>query len=420
MSVLSPEGGSVSSRVAASERLLGAIIGDRYVLRREAGRGGVAAVYIADHLFTGRTVAVKMILPEIAKANEARLRLLREARNMGRVEHPNVVQLLDAGVSASGPYLVMERLRGRSLEGLVASRGKLFVHDVLRIARLAARALGAIHAAGLIHCDVKPGNMFVTRAYDGSKSMKMIDFGVSRSEGDEPEDTVSGTLVYMSPEQLTAGEISAASDVYGLGASLYECLTGQVPFSGSIEEIIARAMTMAPEPIAKLRPEVPRPLAQLIEVALARSPVDRFANGTEFLHALDRAEVDIGHGRAGDTVPPAPPSSKDDRGFARAVYGAPVELWLGETVIQGQSEDLSEGGLLIIANGVVDEGTELVLRFPLPASGTIVSCPARIQWVRERETGRSAMGVELVDPENAVKEAISDYVGTASVRVDTA
>src|SRR5438093_1038317 len=125
---------------AASERLLGSIIGDRYVLRREAGRGGVAAVYIADHLFTGRTVAVKMILPEIARHAEARMRLLREARNLGRVEHPNVVALLDAGVSASGPYLVMERLRGRSLEGLVAARGKLFIHDVLRIARLAGKA----------------------------------------------------------------------------------------------------------------------------------------------------------------------------------------------------------------------------------------------------------------------------------------
>src|SRR5436190_1083035 len=90
-------------------------------------------------------------------------------------------------------------------EGLVAARGKLFIPDVLRIARLAARALEAIHAVGLVHCDVKPGNMFVTRAYDGSKSMKMIDFGVSRSEGDAPEDTVSGTPVYMSPEQLTAG-----------------------------------------------------------------------------------------------------------------------------------------------------------------------------------------------------------------------
>lgn len=408
-----------SSR-AASERLLGSIIGDRYVLRREAGRGGVAAVYIADHLFTGRTVAVKLILAELANPNEARLRLLREARNMGRVEHPNVVSLLDAGVSASGPYLVMERLRGRSLEGLVASRGKLFVPDVFRIARLAGRALEAVHNAGLVHCDVKPGNMFVTRAYDGSKSMKLIDFGVSRSEGDAPEETVSGTPVYMSPEQITGGEISPASDIYGLGASLYECLTGRVPFNGSsIEQIVARAMTMALDPITELRSEVPRPLAQLVEVALARSPVDRYANGREFLDALDRAEADIGLGRAGDTLPPAPPS-KDDRGYARAVYGAPVELWLGDTVIEGQSEDLSEGGLLIIANGIVDAGTELVLRFPLPASGTIVSCPARIQWVRERETGRSAMGVELVDPEITVREAISDYVGTASVRVDTA
>jgi serine/threonine-protein kinase len=262
--------------------------------------------------------------------------------------------------------------------------------------------------------------MFVTRAYDGAKSMKMIDFGVSRSEGDAPEETVSGTPVYMSPEQLTAGEIGPASDVYGLGAALYECLTGHVPFAGEIESIVARAMTMTPKPIVELRPEVPRPLAQLVEVALARSPVDRFANGGEFLRALDAAEADIGLGRAGDTLPPQPISDEDPRrGHARAVYGAPVELWVGEQVIQGRSEDLSEGGLLLIANGVAEAGTELVLRFPLPVSGTIVACPARIQWVRERETGRSAMGVELVELEPAVRQAIADYVGTASVEVDT-
>lgn len=410
------------SRVAAaSERLLGTIVGDRYVLRREAGRGGVAAVYIADHLFTGRTVAVKMILSDIANKQEARTRLLREARNLGKVDHPNVVALLDAGVSASGPYLVMERLRGRSLEGLVAARGTLFIEDTLRIARLAGKALDAIHSAGLVHCDVKPGNMFVTRAYDGAKSMKLIDFGVSRSEGDAPEETVSGTPVYMSPEQLHAGDITPASDIYSLGVSLYECITGRVPFSGSIENIVAKAMTQTPEPILEIRPETPKSIAQLVEVCLSRDPLSRFANGGAFLKALDWAEAYVGQGRASDTLPPSAPEGEEDsrRGFARALYGAPIELWVGERVIQGRSEDISEGGLLIIADGVADEGTELTLRLPLPATGTIVACPARIKWVRERETGKSAMGIELVDLETSVRAAIADYVGTASVQVDT-
>lgn len=401
---------SPASRVhPASERLLGTIVGDRYVLRREAGRGGVAAVYVADHLFTGRTVAVKLILPDIAPRAEARARLLHEARNLGRVDHPNVVALLDAGVSASGPYLVMERLRGRSLEGLLAARGKLFLEDVLRIARLAGKALEAIHAAGVVHCDVKPGNMFVTRSPEGARSMKLIDFGVSRVRGDAAEDTIAGTPVYMSPEQLTAGEIAAASDVYSLGASLYECLTGRVPFSGELETIVARVMTETPTPIAELRPEVPRPLVQLVEVALARSPVDRFASGAELLRALDAAEADIGLGRSGDTLPPAPPE-ESRRGHARAAYGAPIELWVGDRVVQGRTEDVSAGGVLLIASGVLDAGTDVVLRFPLPSTGTIVTCAARVQWVREREVGRSAMGVELVELEPAVRDAIEDYV----------
>lgn len=397
------------SRIApASERLLGSIVGDRYLLKREAGRGGVAVVYIADHLFTGKTVAVKMVLPDLASTSEARVRLLREARNLGRVDHPWVVALLDAGVSASGPYLVMERLRGRSLEGLVAARGKLFIEDVIAVARFAGEALEAIHASEIVHCDIKPGNMFVYKdPKKGKKSMKLIDFGISRAIGDEREETIAGTPIYMSPEQLTGGTITPASDIYSLGVSLYECLTGSVPFFGSLEHVIARTMTMSPDPIAEIRPEVPRPLAQLVEVCLARDPVDRFENGADFLRALDAAESDIGMGRAGDTLPPPDESRRE---HDRAQYGAAIELWVGDRVIEGRSEDVSEGGFLIIADGSLEAGTELVVRFPLPTSGLIVTANARVQWCRARDVGKSAMGIELVDTDDTVRQSISEYV----------
>lgn len=386
-------------------------MGDRYLLRREAGRGGVSVVYIADHLFTGRTVAVKMVLPDLSEKTEARAKLLREAKNLGRVDHPYVVSLLDAGVSESGPYLVMERLRGRSLEGLVASRGKLFIEDVLAVARFAGEALEAVHASGIVHCDVKPGNMFVYKhPKTGKKSMKLIDFGIARAPSDEREETVSGTPIYMSPEQLTAGAIEPSSDIYSLGVSLYECLTGRVPFSGSLEQVLARVMTMTPTPIVELRPDVPRPLAQLVEVCLARDPVDRFESGAEFLRALERAQADIGMGRAGDTLPPEPDES---RGHARVAYGAAIELWAGDRVISGRSEDVSEGGFMIIADGAVEPGTELVVRFPLPTSGLIVTCNARVQWCRARDVGKSAMGIELLDTDDTVRQSISQYVGGA-------
>lgn len=407
------------SRVAPpSERLLGVVIGDRYVLRREAGRGGVAAVYVADHLFTGRTVAIKMLLPDLARRGDARARLLREARNLGRVDHGNVVELLDAGIASSGPYVVMERLRGRSLEGLVAARGQLTIRDTLRIARFAGGALAAVHAARIVHCDIKPGNLFVVRRPDGAKSMKLIDFGVSRSPEDVQEATISGTPEYMAPEQLTAGAIGPPADVYALGVSLYECLTGLVPFSGTIESIVARVMTEVPRPILDVRPDVPRPLAQLVEVCLARAPLDRFEDGAGFLRALDASEADIDTGRSGDTLPPAPDPQQDDprRQVLRAAYGAPAELWVGDKVVVARIEDVSEKGLLVIANETLASGTTLVVRFPLPGQGHIVACDARIKWVRSRDVGRSAMGIELVSAGDEIAGAIRDYVVGAAER----
>jgi serine/threonine-protein kinase len=415
----SPQDNPPPSRVSPpSERLLGVVVGDRYVLRREAGRGGVAAVYVADHLFTGRTVAIKMLLPDLAHRNDARARLLREARNLGRVDHGNVVELLDAGVTATGPYVVMERLRGRSLEGLVAARGRLTMHDALRIARFAGEALAAVHSVGIVHCDIKPGNMFVVRRGDGAKSMKLIDFGVSRAPDDVQEATISGTPEYMAPEQLAAGTIGPPADIYGLGVSLYECLTGCVPFTGSLESVVARVMTQAPSPILDARPDVPRPLAQLVEVCLARDPVDRFHDGAAFLRALNAAEADIDTGKAGDTLPPEPDPHADDprRTVARAAYGAPAELWVGDRVVVARVEDVSEKGLLVISSEVLQSGTEFIVRFPLPGQGHIVACNARIQWARTRDAGRSAMGLELVSVADEVKTAMHDYVQSAAER----
>jgi len=392
-------------RVPASERLLGTIIGDRYLLRREAGRGGVAAVYIADHLFTGKTVAVKLILPDLKEVAEARERLLREARNIGRVDNRCVVLCLDAGVSATGPYLVMEQLRGRSLEGLVSSRGKLFIEDVLAVARFTGEALDAIHSAGIVHCDVKPGNLFVYKdPKTAKKSLKLIDFGISRAIG-EHDETVSGTPVYMSPEQLTASAIEPASDIYSLGVSLYECLTGHVPFSGSLEHVIANVMTTSPTPTREARADAPRAIAELVDRCLARDPNDRFADGADFLRALERAERAITRGDAIDETP-----EESRRETARAAYGAAVELWDADRTIAGRSEDISEGGFLVIADAEIEERSHIAIRFPLPTSGRIVTCAARVSWARTNDIGKSAMGIELLEPDDPVRNSIAEYV----------
>src|SRR5512140_2858567 len=179
---------SLRSIPASSEKLVGTMVDKRYVLKREIGRGGICAVYAAEHRYTRRTYALKALLPEYRKHQEARARLLAEARMLGAVHHPNVVEVIDAGMDEGAPFVVMERLRAKSLEALLLARGKLTVSDTLVIARLGAAGLAATHRAGVIHRDIKPGNLLVVRTETG-KTLKLIDFGVATPwERDAPED----------------------------------------------------------------------------------------------------------------------------------------------------------------------------------------------------------------------------------------
>jgi serine/threonine-protein kinase len=401
------------SRVSPpSERLLGGIVADRYVLRRELGRGGLAAVYVADHLYTGRTHALKIALPEHAARHAVRSRLMHEARMLARVEHPSVVSLVDAGPSELGPYVVMERLRGRSLESLVATRGVLTVSDVLHIARYASEALAAVHAAGLVHRDVKPGNLFVTRRSDGQKAMKIVDFGLALEIGALDEDGVSGTPEYMAPEQLMGEPAAPTADVYALGVTLYECLTGVVPHPGTLEQVLVQLADGSPPSLRDGRSDVPQPIAQVIEVALARSPIDRYDDARAFRDALERAIEDVDLGRAGDTLPPPPASLR--RAHLRAAFHAPVELQLDDgTALVAQAEDISPTGVLVLAPQGLAVGTRLSARFPLPSTGIIISCRALVRWSRPRQRGRSAMGLELHETPKFVEDAILAYVEQA-------
>jgi serine/threonine-protein kinase len=395
-----------------SERLLGGVIADRYVLRRELGRGGLAAVYVADHLYTGRTHALKIALPELASQHAVRARLLHEARMLARVEHPSVVSLVDAGPSELGPYVVMERLRGRSLESLVATRGVLTVSDVLHVARYASEALAAVHAAGIVHRDVKPGNLFVTRGPDGKKAMKLVDFGLAMEAGKRDEG-ISGTPEYMAPEQLLGEPAAPSADVYSLGVTLFECLTGVVPHPGTIEQILAKHADGAAPSLRDGRSDVPQPIAQVIEVALARTAIDRFEDATAFRAALDRAIEDVDMGRAGDTLPPPPASLR--RAHLRAPFHAPVELQLDDgAALVAQAEDISPTGVLVLAPQGLAVGTRLSARFPLPSTGVIISCRAEVRWSRPRQRGRSAMGLELVGAPKFVEDAIVAYVEQAA------
>ncbi len=395
---------------ASSEKLVGTLVDGRYVLRREIGRGGICAVYAAEHRYTRRTYALKALLPEYRKHHEARARLLAEARMLGAVHHPNVVEVIDAGMDDGTPFVVMERLRAKSLEALLLARGKLTVHDALVIARLGAAALAATHSARVIHRDVKPGNLLVVRTETG-KTLKLIDFGVATGweEGDDdegPPSTVVGTPYYMAPEHLAGQHVKPTADVYSFGATMFECLTGQVPFSGTFEQIYARSMTTARPDVRKLRPDAPAALAALVARCLAADPADRFPTAVELARALDAIDLEEqGHGSQ-------PRLETSRRGHVRVAYRAPIEMKLSDgLVVEGSIQDISAGGLLVTANRGIEPGTTVTVRFPLP-SGVIVTSSAVLRWQRSahEDASRVALGVELVDLETPYKQAIAEYV----------
>jgi serine/threonine protein kinase len=396
---------------ASSEKLVGTLVDGRYVLRREIGRGGICAVYAAEHRYTRRTYALKALLPEYRKHQEARARLLAEARMLGAVHHPNVVEVIDAGMDDGTPFVVMERLRAKSLEALLLARGKLTVHDALVIARLGAAALAATHSSRVIHRDVKPGNLLVVRTETG-KTLKLIDFGVATGweEGDDadegPPSTVVGTPYYMAPEHLAGQRVKPTADVYSFGATMFECLTGQVPFSGTFEQIYARSMTTARPDVRKLRPDAPAALAALVARCLAADPNDRFPTAVELARALDA--IDLEEQARGSQ----PRLETSRRGHVRVAYRAPIEMKLADgLVVEGSIQDISAGGILVTANRGIEPNATVAVRFPLP-SGVIVTSSAVVRWQRSahEDASRVALGVEFVDLESPYKQAIADYV----------
>jgi serine/threonine protein kinase len=248
----------------------------RYQLRRRLAAGGMGQVWQAVDQVLDRPVAVK--LPH-DNAHDRRFvgRLRAEARRAAAVSHPGIADVFDYGETTAGgagptAYLVMELVDGEPLSELLGRQGRLGLQPSLEIVGQAAVALGAAHRAGLVHRDVKPGNLLV-RA-DGV--VKLIDFGVAQPLGeqaDEQADATSGTVAYLSPEQAVGQPATAASDIYGLGVIAYECLAGRRPFTGEHPIAVALAHVLqAPPPLPA---DVPAPVGALVAQAMAKQPACR-------------------------------------------------------------------------------------------------------------------------------------------------
>jgi serine/threonine-protein kinase len=282
--------------ITPGDPYVGTTLAGKYHLLELIGTGAMGRVYRADHLALDAQVAVKLLNPEIATDAATANRFRTEARAASRLRHPNTIQLIDFGQSEAGAlYIVMELLRGRTLAKIIEG-GSLSTRRISELLGQALAALDEAHAAGVVHRDFKPENIFVETLRTGREHVKVLDFGIAKLRGEaDPNLTsrgsVCGTPEYMSPEQIRGEELDARSDVYAAGVILYECLTGLRPFEsrGPAIEILTAHMQKTPEPPRQRRPEldIPRPLEEVCLRALSKRREERFRSAAEMKAAIE-------------------------------------------------------------------------------------------------------------------------------------
>jgi len=284
--------------------VIGRTLDERYLILRQIGQGGMGAVYEARHVGTNRRVAVKVILKEAMMAEQV-ARFQREARIVGAVESQHITQVFDTGIDrATGcPYIAMEYLDGEDVHVLLRRNGPIPVDLAMRIASQACAGLGRAHDAGVVHRDIKSGNLFLHKNEPGHRLVKLLDFGIAKAGGDLGDGgiTKTGALVgsplYMSPEQARGRPCDPRSDIFSLGVTLYEMLGGRRPFEDvtQLGELIVKICSEPARWIQDVAPWVPAELAGIVQRALAIEPSNRYQSAAEMAAAL-RAMLPAGHG----------------------------------------------------------------------------------------------------------------------------
>jgi len=292
--------------IAPSQLEPGQLAGE-YRIVSNLGRGTFGAVYRAVQPVIGKEVAVKVLNARFTQSADVVQRFAEEARAVNRIRHPNIVDVFAFGELPNGQkYYVMELLAGRTLALHLAERGALPVHEALDILRAIASALEAAHAQRILHRDLKPSNVFLVSDKQPAEGVKLLDFGVAKSlEGDSGLTTEVGVLIgtpaYMSPEQCTGGSVDQRSDIYALGVTAYELLTGSRPFPGPLShQYLAQHLFEIAKSPSSLRPELPPSVDAALAVLLHKQPEQRPASAVLAIEMLERALA------PGAAVAPAP------------------------------------------------------------------------------------------------------------------
>lgn len=291
----------------------GMVIDERYRLKESIGSGGMAQVWLAEHIAIEKLVAIKVLAPRGASADphgELADRFLREAKATAAIKHTGVVDITDFGRIESGvPYFVMEHLDGETLHSVIRHDGPMHWLDARDTLTALAEALDAGHARGIVHCDLKPSNVFVVEQ-NGARAFKIIDFGIAkltefanRGKSITIEGTITGTPSYMSPEQTRGRELDARTDVYALACMAYFLLSGRPPFEAKDTGTLLKMQLYSPPPVLRdLDPEIPVALEAAIAKALEKDPDKRHQTMREFRHDLEAAGEDFAVQKAVDHV----------------------------------------------------------------------------------------------------------------------
>lgn len=360
----------------------------------------MGTVVLANHNDLDQTVAIKVLSAELSSRPDVVARFMREARAAAKLQSEHVTRVTDVGTfEGVGPYIVMEHLTGHDLQAVLDKSGRLPVSDAVDYVIQAIDAIAEAHALGIIHRDLKLGNLFLADRNDGSRTVKVLDFGVSKLDvlndpGSKAAVTQAGVLIgspeYMSPEQLMAeGGVDARSDVWALGVVLYELLTGNVPFRGTTVGAIMAAVLLAdPKPVRAHRSEIPAELDAVVMRCLQRDLPKRMPTVVD----LARGLAPFGTPRVSKEIERAGAVSRR-MAVRKQVNAAATFRTSGTAITEGTVFDVSTGGCFLATTETLREGAILHIEFQLPTGP--VNASGLVAWARTNATPAAPAGVGI-------------------------
>ena len=383
------------------------IIDGRYELKEMIGTGGMSDVYRAIDLKLNRPVAVKILRKDLANDPTFLVRVKKEAQAAGGLNHPGIVAVFDAGEDQAMPYIVMELVNGKTLRKIMQEKGNFSINEAIEIIYGILQALDFSHRKGIIHRDIKPGNIMIT----DQGQVKVMDFGIARAISDIQATltntwNIVGTAQYLSPEQATGEASDARSDIYSVGCVFYEMLTGRPPFTGDTPVSIAYQHVSAELlPPSKIKSEIDENLDRVVEVMLAKNPNDRYQEVDALLDDIDRIQK-------GEPV-----TTKIKKIFPRKRFTSVIAA-IALIVVAISAFSLSRGSTVLIAVPNVVGLTEADARTLLQNFNINIEHSPDARIPKDRIASQLPLATDKAPKGSSITLTISDGPGNTSVPSD--